>query len=72
MGIPIIMESRVAKVVTKHLSKQMKISTQMKAWFILFFKKIFFLSYKRIHSHLDCIKWCTIEKDMPLQNKGPL
>jgi hypothetical protein len=47
-------------------------STQMRAWLILLSKKILFLSYMCIHSHLDRIKWCRIEKDMSLQNKGPL
>jgi hypothetical protein len=47
-------------------------STQMRDWLILLSKEILFLSYRRIHSRLNPIKWCRIEKDMPLQNKGPL
>jgi hypothetical protein len=38
----------------------------MKAWLILLSKEILFLSHMCIHNHLDRIKWCKMEKDMPL------
>jgi hypothetical protein len=44
----------------------------MKAWLILLSKEILFLSHMCIHNHLDHIKWCKMEKDMPLQKRGPL
>ncbi len=62
--------SRVARLVTEHLSKQTKKAPRWGLGSSYSPKR--FCCYRHIHNHLDCIKWCRIEKDMPLQNRGPV